>query len=138
MPTIGMMGEFVKGGTSWLQLDTVEEWQPVPVLILPRLHGLLVLYANGTMKIDVEAWMDQWVIVPNFVEWVDVYVSVDVAPFNASGVEGVPDMVVFMRGGLLGAVTTASSRRSRARSTRPSARQWSRCSTPAAGRRCQR
>ena len=101
MPTIGMMGEFVKGGTSWLQLDTVEEWQPVPVLILPRLHGLLVLYANGTMKIDVEAWMDQWVIVPNFVEWVDVYVSVDVAPFNASGVEGVPDMVVFMRGGLL-------------------------------------
>ena len=53
------------------------------------------------MKIDIEATMDQWVIIPGWLEWRDVYVNVNVAPFNSSDLSKIPDMVVEASGGLL-------------------------------------
>ena len=93
--------EIVKGGVTWLRLESREEYQPIPVLMVPKLNGSLVFYPNGTTLVDVEAAMDQWVIVPEYLEWRDVYINIDVAPFNVSDVSSVPEMVVSMRGGLL-------------------------------------
>ena len=94
MPTMGVRGELVKGGVSWLELVTLEEWQPVPVLALPRLNGTCLFYPDGTVVIDVEARMDSWAIVPDVIEFRNVYASVAVAPFAPFGNFSAPDLLV--------------------------------------------
>ena len=56
-PVLGVRGYF-DNSVSVLELTTLEEWQPLPVFALPRMNGTLVVYANGTTLIDVEAvWL---------------------------------------------------------------------------------
>merc|ERR1712138_174379 len=75
----------------------------MPVLLVPRLTGSVLFYRNGTLLVDVEAATDRWVIVPSMLEWRDVYVNVDVDPFDPRNVStlGMPAMRVYARGGLL-------------------------------------
>jgi hypothetical protein len=100
-PTLGVEGEIVKGGVSWVELRTLEEWQPIPVLLVPRLNGSLLFYEDGLTKVDVAAATDRWVIIPDVLEWRDVLVTVDVEPFYPANYSGTPAMLVDAAGGLL-------------------------------------
>ena len=97
----GVSGQIVSNGVSWLELVTLEEWQPVPVLALPRLRGTCLFYPDGTVVIDVDASMDEWEVIPGLVEFRNVSVSVAVAPFQPMGNFSMPDMRVAASGGLL-------------------------------------
>ena len=86
---------------AWMELQTLEEWNPIPVLLVPRLNGSVIFYRNGTLLVDVEAATDRWVVVPSLLEWRDVYVLIDVDPFNPRNMSSAPPMRVTARGGLL-------------------------------------
>ena len=73
-PTIGFRGRFDSRGTSWLALQTLEAWQPLPVLTVPKLNGTLVFFADGAVQVSVSAEQRRWVIVPDMLEWQDVQV----------------------------------------------------------------
>ena len=67
---LGARGQFVKGGISWLELITVEEWMPIgPVLPMPAIFGSFVLYPDGTLLVDVTATLSEWAPIPGFIEW---------------------------------------------------------------------
>ena len=101
IPTLGVRGQFVKGGTSWINLQTVEEWQPLPVLMVPKLDGTMIVHNNGTTLIDVTAATDKWEVIPGWLEWRDVLVEVKFAPFDISAPNvSVPDFVAKADGGL--------------------------------------
>ena len=73
-PTIGFRGRFDSRGTSWLALQTLEAWQPLPVLTVPKLNGTLVFFADGAVQVSVSAEQRRWVIAPDMLEWQDVQV----------------------------------------------------------------
>ena len=100
---LGLRGQFISDGdpVAWAELATIEEWNPIPILLVPRLNGTCIFYRNGTVHVGVEAATDRWVIFPSLLEWRDVYVSLDVDPFNPSNMSSIPAMRVFARGGLL-------------------------------------
>ena len=66
----------------------------MPVLALPALRGLFLFYPDGTLTIEVEASMDEWEIIPGLVEFRNIYVLVNVAPFTPLGNFSFPDMRV--------------------------------------------
>ena len=73
-PIIGFRGRFESRGTSWLELQALEEWQPLAGLTLPRLNGTLVFYHDGTVRIDVAASRERLEIVPDLLVWQGVQV----------------------------------------------------------------
>ena len=84
--TLGVVGEVSTSSSEpwWLTVYTVEPWQALPMLAVPQFEGNFKLYPDSTVVVSAEASMDEWVIVPSFLEARDVYVSIDVAPFNFS------------------------------------------------------
>ena len=81
------------------------------VLLLPTLTGSCIFYRNGTVLVDVEAATYRWEMVPEMVEWRDVYVLLDVDPFNPRNMTSMPLMRVTARGGLLGMLQGSNARR---------------------------
>ena len=72
--------------------------------------GNFLLYDNGTALIDVKAETERWVVFPDLLEWRNVTVEVDFAPFNISERPVViPDMRVFASGGLQVSLVALSS-----------------------------
>ena len=102
IPVLGVTGRFVLDGVSSLELVTVEEWRPLgDVLAMPKLNGTALFYPNGIVDVEVTATLSRQVVIPYLLELRDVYVSVDVAPFNPISGFSMPDLSVRARGGVL-------------------------------------
>ena len=100
IPVLGVSGTVTSDGTTVLKLTTVEEWQPLPLLSVPQLNGSLVIDPNGTCKVDAQATMDKWVLVPDLLEAEGVRVLVDVDPFVPSSNMTIPSMRIDFTGDL--------------------------------------
>ena len=100
-PVLGVRGRFVLDGVSSLELKTLEEWNPIDFLALPKLDGTVLFYPDGSVAAHVTATLSRTVVIPSLLELRDVYVDVDLAPFNPTSGSSVPDLRVAARGGLL-------------------------------------
>jgi hypothetical protein len=83
-PVLGVRGRIVSDGVSWLELATVEEWRPLgDMLPMPKLNGTARFYPDGSVDITATASLSRSVVIPSLLELRDMYVYVDVGPFNA-------------------------------------------------------
>ena len=80
-PVFLFHGRISSSDTSYLYLRTLEDWQPLPMLMIPRFNGSLVAYPNGTVKVDGAGATDKYVMIPGALEWHDLFMSIDVTPF---------------------------------------------------------
>ena len=83
-PVLGVRGRIVSDGVSFLELATVEEWRPLgDMFALPKMNGTALFYPDGSVDITATASLSRQVVIPWLLELRDMYVYVDVGPFNS-------------------------------------------------------
>ena len=84
IPVLGVRGRIVSDGVSFLELATVEEWRPLgDMFALPTMNGTALFYPDGSVDITATASLSRQVVIPSLLELRDMYVYVDVGPFNS-------------------------------------------------------
>ena len=101
-PVLGLRGVFESGGVSTLELRTLEEWHPLPVLGVPKLNGTITLFPDGSMTVDVtHEPLSNAPIIPNKLGWQEVQVVLRMDPFSPTAGAELPTFHVGASGTLL-------------------------------------